>query len=142
MSRRPAIIDTNVVVAALLTGDPEAPTVRILDGMIRGRFPFVLSVALLAEYRRVLARDRIRARHGLTMVQVDVILTDIAINAIVREAVAAEQTSPDPGDQHLWDLLAAVPDAVLVTGDRRLLQEPPLRASVLLPRSFMVDDVV
>ena len=137
MRRRPAIIDTNVVVAALLTADPEAPTARILDGMIRGYFPFVLSVALLAEYRRVLARRRIRQCHGLTTDQVDAVLTAIAANAIVREAVASEETAPDPGDQHLWDLLAGAPDAVLVTGDERPLDNAPIHTSVVLPRSFI-----
>jgi putative PIN family toxin of toxin-antitoxin system len=135
--RRPAIIDTNVVVAALLTSDSDAPTARILDGMIGGSFPFVLSVALLAEYRRVLTRDRIRERHGLTTDQVDGVLSAIAANAIVREAVSSEETAPDPGDQHLWDLLAGAPDAVLVTGDKRLLENAPNRASVLLPGSFI-----
>ena len=137
MRRRPAIIDTNVLVAGLLTADPETPTARVVDGMIRGRFPFVLSVALLAEYRRVLARQRIRERHGLTMDQVDAVLTDIAANAIVREPVPAEETAPDAGDQHLWDLPAGAPDAILVTGDKRLLENAPIQASVMPPRSFI-----
>ena len=133
----PAIIDTIVVVAAVLTADPETPTARILDGMIRGDFPFVLSVALLAEYRQVLARDRIRERHGLTMVQVDGVLTAIAANAMVREAVPTEKTAPDPGDQHLWDLLAGAPGAVLVTGDKRLLENAPIHTSVVQPGTFI-----
>ena len=137
MRQRPAIIDTNVVVAALLTSDSDAPTARILDGMLGGSFPFVLSVPLLAEYRRVLTRDRIRERHGLTTDQVDGVLSAIAANAIVREAVSSEETAPDPGDQHLWDLLAGAPGAVLVTGDKQLLENAPNHASVLLPGSFI-----
>ena len=105
--------------------------------MIRGRFPFVLSVALLAEYRRVLTRRRIRRRHGLTTDQIDAVLAAIAANAIVREAVASGGTAPDPGDQHLWDLLAGSPDAILVTGDKRLLENAPIHTSVVLPRSFI-----
>ncbi len=133
----PAIIDTNVVVAAMLTADVEAPTARILDGMIRGEFPFLLSVELLAEYRQVLARDRIRERHGLTMDQVDVVLTAIAANAMIREAASTEETAPDPGDQHLWDLLAGTPGAVLVTGDKSLLENAPIHTSIVPPGAFM-----
>ena len=133
----PAIIDTNVVVAAVLTADAETPISRILDGMIRGDFPFVLSVALLAEYRQVLMRDRIRERHGLTTDQVDGVLTAIAANAMVREAVPSEESAPDPGDQHLWDLLAATPSAVLVTGDTRLLESAPDHTTVMLPGAFI-----
>jgi hypothetical protein len=49
MIQRLAVVDTNVVVEGLLTKDPAAPTARILDGMLAGSFPFILSVVLLAE---------------------------------------------------------------------------------------------
>ena len=62
-----AIIDTNVVVAGLLTGNADSPTARILDGMRKGAFPFLLSTALLAGYREVLLRRKIRALHGLSL---------------------------------------------------------------------------
>ena len=133
----PAIIDTNVVVAGLITAEPQSPTSRILDGMIRGDFPFIVSVALLAEYRQVLARDRIRVRHGLSMDEIDGILTAIAANAIVREPVASEEVAPDPGDQHLWDLLASFSGAVLVTGDRRLIVEAADETSIVPPSGFV-----
>jgi len=42
-----AVIDTHVVVAGLLTRDAGSPTAKILDGMSRGAFPFLLSTALL-----------------------------------------------------------------------------------------------
>lgn len=133
----PTIVDTNVVVAGLLTSDAVSPPARILNGMISGDFPFVVSVALLAEYRQVLARDRIRARHGLSMDKVDCILTAVAANAIVREPVASDESAPEPGDQHLWDLLAAVPRAVLVTGDKRLIESAPSGVSIMLPGAFL-----
>lgn len=137
MRRRAAVIDTNVVVAALLTADPHAPTARIVDGMVRGSFPFVLSVALLAEYRQVLLRKRIRRRHGLGEDEVDGILTAIAANAIVRERASSPAVAPDPGDQFLWDLLAAVPDAILVTGDRGLLESSAADVTVVSPQIFV-----
>jgi len=132
-----AIIDTNVVVAGLITGDDEAPTARVVDGMIGGRFSFVLSVALLAEYRDVLLRDRIRAAHGLGNDEIDAILTAIASNAIVREPTIKAGTALDSGDQHLWDLLASTPDAILVTGDRALMEEASDGARVVSPREFV-----
>ena len=45
--------------------------------------------------------------------------------------------APDPGDQHLGDLLSAVPNAILVTGDLRLVENAPNGASVMSPRSFL-----
>lgn len=137
MKRRPAIIDTNVVVAGLLAGDPDAPAARVLDGMIRGHFPFVLSVALLAEYRQVLMRDRIRERHGLTEEETDGLLTAIAANAMVREAEPSGAAAPDPGDQLVWDLLAGVTGGLVVTGDEELLNDPPAGASAELPAALV-----
>ena len=79
----PAIIDTNIVVAGLLTQRADAPVARILDGMLAARFPFALSEALLAEYRAVVLRPKLRARHGLEAGDIDVILTELATHAIV-----------------------------------------------------------
>ena len=66
MSRPAVIVDTNVVVAGLLTRDNASPVARILDGMLVAAFPFVMSEALLAEYRTVLVRPALRRLHGLT----------------------------------------------------------------------------
>lgn len=118
--RRLVVVDTNVVVAGLLTADPEAPTARILDAMLAGRLRFALSVALLAEYRAVLLRSRIQDRHGLGEEEIDTILAEIARNGIVVAPAPAPLRAPDPGDQFLWDLLDSTPGAVLVTGDADL----------------------
>ncbi len=132
------VIDTNVVVAGLLTPASESPVRRLLDGMLAGAFPFLLSPDLLAEYRRVLLRPAIRRRHGLTAGEVDTVLTDIAANAQVRDPVDRHAPSaPDRGDDHLWQLLHAAPGATLVTGDRRLIGEPPRFASVVAPRTAL-----
>jgi len=132
----PCVVDTSVVVSGLLTTDSDAPTARIVDAMVAGRISFLLSVALLAEYRDVLLRPRIRDRHGLDRAEVDTLLTEIAANGIVRDPEGGAEAAPDPGDQHLWDLLATQPNAVLVTGDRTLL-EAATSLTVVAPRDFV-----
>ncbi|MDR7465595.1 MAG: PIN domain-containing protein [Armatimonadota bacterium] len=132
-----AVIDTNVVVEGLLTKDATSPVAVILEGMLNGRFRFLLSVELLAEYRRVLLRPAIRALHALGPSEVDAILEEIAAAGIFREpAVAPAEDLPDPTDRHLWQLLATWPGAVLVTGDKALLGKPPAFAGVLAPSGF------
>lgn len=135
MSRRAVIVDTNVVVAGLLTGKPVSTVARILDGMLSAAFPFAVSEALLAEYRAVLVRPAMRKLHGLTGAEVDTLLVDIAQHAIVLVPEAAP-TAPDPGDQLLWDLLAAGPDMTLVTGDKALQRDPVMGARVFSPSAF------
>ncbi|MFT4101235.1 MAG: PIN domain-containing protein [Burkholderiaceae bacterium] len=135
MSRRPVIVDTNFVVAGLLTGNAASPVARILDGMLAAAFPFVVSEPLLAEYRRVLVRASLRKQHGLTVSEVDVLLTDLVQQAIVLTP-GAGPPAPDAGDQLLWDLLAARTDLVLVTGDQALLDDVVMQSRVLSPRTF------
>jgi putative PIN family toxin of toxin-antitoxin system len=135
-----AIVDTNIVVAGLLTSDDDSPVARVLSGMLAGAVTFVLSEALLAEYRRVLVRPKLLRLHGLLPDEIDAILTDLAQLAILLHPEPATMSAPDPGDQHLWDLLATRDDLVLVTGDARLLADAAMRGWVVLARDFVVDN--
>lgn len=135
---RVAVVDTNVVVGGLLTQTLSSPLVTIVDGMLAGRFPFVLSPPLLDEYRRVLLRDKIRGLHGLSEDEIDCILVELVANAVWHEPAPADSVAaPDPGDDHLWRLLNTLDAGVLVTGDQLLLDNPPDTASVVSPRSFV-----
>jgi uncharacterized protein len=136
VSRPAVIVDTNVVVAGLLTGNDTSPVARILDGMLMAAFPFVVSEALLAEYRTVLVRPGLRKLHGLTVAEVETLLTNIAQHAIVLAPVAAPP-APDPGDQLLWQLLAARADLLLVTGDKALQRDAGMQSRVVSPQSFV-----
>ena len=136
MSHSAVIVDTNVVVAGLLTANAVSPVARILDGMLGAAFAFVVSEALLAEYHAVLVRPGLRKLHGLTIAEIETILTDLAQHAIVLVPVATAP-APDPGDQLLWNLLAARADVRLVTGDKRLLTDVGMRGRVVSPAEFM-----
>lgn len=139
------VVDTNVVVAALLTARNDSPTARTLDAMVDGSLMHVLSPDLLAEYRSVLLRPRLAQRHGLSEAEVDELLATLTANAIWREPPAASALStveasnpraPDDGDAHLWALLACEPAACLVTGDQVLLQSPYPGRLLMLPRQL------
>ncbi len=125
-----------MVVAGLFTANPTSPVARILDGMLEAAFPFVVSEALLAEYRAVLVRPALRTPHGLKVTEVETLLTDFAQHAIVlRPGVGAP--APDPGDQLLWNLLAARADLLLITGNKALQRDTAMQARVLSPQAFI-----
>jgi uncharacterized protein len=136
VSRQAVIVDTNVVVAGLLTANADSAVARILDGILGAAFPFVVSEALLAEYRTVLVRPNLRKLHGLTVAEVEIILTDLAQHAIVLAPVAAPP-APDPGDPFLWELLTARADLLLVTGDKPLLRDAGMRGRVISTQAFV-----
>lgn len=146
-----ALVDTNVVVSGVLSGDAESATVGILDAMFAGTLRFVLSEALLAEYRHVLLRPSIRERHRLAEWEVDAILEDVVVNSGFRESppfgeaalLDQEGSAPViggalvPGDEHVLALLAVAPEAVLVTGDRRLRVAVAPWREALTPSEFL-----
>jgi putative PIN family toxin of toxin-antitoxin system len=136
VSRTPVVVDTNVVVAGLLTAADASPVARVLDGMLQASFAFVVSEALLGEYHAVLVRPRLRRLHGLRAAEVETVLTRLARNAIVL-APAAGPPAPDPGDQLLWDLLAARADLKLVTGDRQLIRDRAMKGRVVSAAEFV-----
>ncbi len=132
-----AVIDTNVLVSGIITKDSDSFTGRILDGMLQGKFYFLLSDKLISEYRDVLLRKRIRKVHGLSEEEIDEILTDLSANGMFREVIESKTRTPDRDDQHLWDLLAVYPGACLVTGDKLLIENAPENAAVFTPRRFV-----
>lgn len=144
-----AVVDTNVVVSGLLTADGASPVAVVLDGMLTRRFGFLLSTDLVAEYRAVLLRPRVRARHGLAPAEVEQLLVALALEAVWRDpptvhaagALGAAEgrtpAAPDPGDAHLWALLTRVPGSLLVTGDALLVAKAHPAAAVVTPRAFV-----
>ena len=130
------LVDTNVVVAALITGSSDSPVASILDAMLSGSLLYLLSPDLLSEYRSVLLRPKLVELHRLTEAQVDQLLVELTANAIWREPTMSA-TAPDRGDDHLWALLAAHSGGNLITGDRLLLENPPDGSSVISPRLWI-----
>jgi putative PIN family toxin of toxin-antitoxin system len=129
------VIDTNVVVSGLITTSPDSPGAVILDAMLSATLIYLMSPALLQEYRSVLLRPKIAGLHGLSVAQVDAVLVDLTANAIWRDPPVLTR-APDRGDDPLWALLEAHPASSLITGDRLLLDEPPVERSVISPRTW------
>jgi predicted nucleic acid-binding protein len=136
MTRRIAVVDTNVVAAGVITSTPASPVARVLDGMLSAGFPFAISRPLLAEYRHVLGRRSMAKLHGLDSTQIDDVLAELALHAVLL-VPAAGPPAPDPGDQFLWDMLTVRDDLILVTGDKRLLRALDFAGRILTAREFV-----
>jgi uncharacterized protein len=130
------IVDTNVVVAGLPMAANALPVAAILRGMLSGELPFAASASLLAEYRGVLSRPELQKLHGLADEALQALVGRLEHRAEVIEP-AATAPAPDPGDQMLWDLLAARTHLVLVTSDKLLLRDRSMRGRVITPQAFL-----
>jgi len=78
MIPRLLIINTNVLIAGILSNNIDSPTAIIVDAMLDGRIMHLLSPALLHEYRDVLLRPKLRKLHDLSKNEVDQILSEIS----------------------------------------------------------------
>lgn len=131
------VVDTNVVVSAVITADAASPPAVVLGHMLNAEFNFVLSLDLLSEYRRVLLRPRIKKLHRLMESEIDILLEALATNGVIVDTTGRNEQAPEPGDNHLWRLLAARPGLNLITGDALLIENPPPKCRVLRPREFL-----
>jgi predicted nucleic acid-binding protein len=124
-----------VVVSAVLSR--ASPAASVVSSALGGALDYVVSPALLGEYHRALGYPRVAQHRGFDRSRATTLVRDLEYFGMVVVPDSALRTSPDPGDQHLWDLLASVPDAILVTGDRRLLESGDYPGRVLSPRAFV-----
>lgn len=130
------VVDTNIVVSALITKHPQASTKVILEQMITGQLKFFLSAELVNEYLEVLCRPNLQKLHRLSREEIELVVSAIVAQGqwcIPTEYIEA----PDRNDSHLWTLLKATPHSVLVTGDKLLLENPPDFARVRTPGDFL-----
>lgn len=137
MSTTVWVVDTNVVVSAVIAADAASPAALIFESMLNAEFSFALSIDLLSEYRRVLLRPRIKKLHGLRETEIDVLLKALATNGVIVDTAGRIEQAPEPGDNHLWRLLGARPGMNLITGDILLIKNPPPGCRVLRPREFL-----
>ncbi len=128
-----AVLDTNVLVSAILTlPGPAAKVVRLGFG---GKFELIVSPSLLEELQRVLAYPKIRKR-----LSAESALAYVSWLAAFGTMTDDPQEpppihAPDPADDYLI-ALAVFASAHLVSGDKSLLSLSR-RAPVLSVRQFL-----
>lgn len=133
----PLVIDCNLLVSALIARNALSPPAQLIQAARRGEVEYLLSRDLLEEYRDVLNRERIQSLHRRTERETAAILAElIAAGTMVVPPLTPDE-GPDPNDAHLWRLLRTHGDAVLVTGDKRLIAAAPAWAHVIDARTWL-----
>jgi uncharacterized protein len=128
------VLDTNVVMSGLFFGGLPS---RILEAWNRGGFEWVVSVAVLTEYRRVGLElwARYPARHAVVeafLAAVDARATLVAATPL-RDPVTA-----DPDDDMLFALALTARAHAIVSGDQHVrAHDGWRRIPVRTPRSFV-----
>ena len=104
------VIDTNVVVSGLLT--PGGNAARILDSVVEGRIKLAYDARILAEYRDVLRRPKLR----IQPLRIEAFLDGLRSQALVSPR-RADITGPDPDDFIFIEAALATATRTIVTGN-------------------------
>ena len=124
MARKYVVIDTNVLVSALITRNENSPTVQILSFLANGNIVPVYSEDIVKEYNEVLRRAKFKLSESLIIN----LLKDIMDNGLkITELAEVTETMPDPKDIVFYavTLSAQDKDAFLVTGNGKHFPEKP-----------------
>ena len=124
MARKYVVIDTNVLVSALITRNENSPTVQILRFLANGNIVPVYSEDIVKEYNEVLRRAKFKLSESLIIN----LLKDIMDNGLkITELAEVSETMPDPKDIVFYavTLSAQDKDAFLVTGNGKHFPEKP-----------------
>jgi predicted nucleic acid-binding protein len=131
-SERPrGVVDTSVVVAgvaAFKECPPASPSAKFLrEWLDHGSFTWLVTEEILAEYKAVLSRLRVRRS------VVGALINLLREEAAMVEAGSGSGISPDPGDDPLCACAEEGDAAFIVTLNPRDFPQRKLRAKVISP---------
>lgn len=127
-----AVIDTNVLVSALLSSKDDSATVQIVGHFIRGTIIPIYSNAIVKEYREVLSRKKF----GFSSETVDYLLSAIEKYGILVEPCPSGLVLSDMKDLPFYEVVMEKrnDDAYLVTGNIKHFPQEPF---IVTPRELL-----
>ena len=116
-----AVIDTNVVVSALLSKNQESATVKVFKYVLEGDITPLFNEEIIAEYTEVLKREKFNF---------DPVLIDTIINFLTEIGTFADRATypdkmPDEDDRVFYEITLSEKDSFLVTGNLKHYPQTP-----------------
>ena len=126
------VIDTNVLVSALLSSKDDTATVQVLSKVIIGEIIPVYSNVITKEYRKVLSRKKF----GFSGDMIEYLLSAIEKYGILVDPSPSGITLPDMKDVPFYEVVLEKRDdnAYLVTGNIRHFPKEPF---IVTPRELL-----
>ena len=126
-----AVIDTNVIVSALLSSNLESNPVKVFRAIVQERIVPLYNDEILEEYRSVLSRPKFH---------LDLPLIESVIKAIVVDGFNIDRTPaadidfPDPKDIVFYEVALSCENSYLVTGN---IKHFPVKPFVVTPAEMV-----
>lgn len=127
-----AVIDTNVLVSALLSRHSDGATVQLLERIFNGNLVPVYSDAIIQEYWEVLNREKF----GFTQEKIKFVLEAILKFGISVDPTPTEEQLPDMKDLPFYEVAMekSSESTYLVTGN---LKHFPHRTYIITARQML-----
>ena len=117
-----AVIDTNVLVSALLAAHTDSPTVLIRDYILEGSIIPLYNEEILMEYKAVLSRPKF----GFPSLLVEDLISAIVQTGISSERVETEDSFIDLKDVVFYEVALSHEGSYLVTGNIKHFPKSPI----------------
>lgn len=125
-----AVIDTNVLVSALITHDPEAATAKVVRLLFEQRFVLMYDADIIAEYEEVLHRVKFKIQPEVA----DALVSYIIEHGVETSRASFAEIMPDEDDRVFYKIALSNEDSFLVTGN---LKHYPTSPHVISPAEFI-----
>ena len=117
-----AVIDTNVLVSAMLSRHSDTATVQVVDLFLSGRIIPLFNNEIISEYSEVLHRGKFRLPESL----IDKVLNEIQSKGISLHRTPSTEDFPDPKDIVLYEIALSKDGSFLVTGNTKHFPKSPI----------------
>lgn len=125
-----AVIDTNVIVSAMLAVRPDSATVRVLEHLVNGDIVPMFNAEIVAEYREVLRRPKFRFAEDDIAAMIDLVVK----GGVDSERVETSGLVKDANDVVFYEVAMSREDSYLVTGNIRHF---PVNTRVVTPNELL-----
>ena len=117
------VIDTNVIVSALLSKHSDASTVQVINALLDGRITPIYNDEILAEYNEVLHRKKFHFPEST----IQATLHYLQKYGIYADRLSTNENLPDPKDLVFYEVCMAKrdEDSMLVTGNMKHFPAKP-----------------
>ena len=117
-----AVIDTNVLVSAILTKNTQSPTFRVMGAVLERQIVPLYDNDIISEYTDVLHREKF----GFSDNQINYYLDAMKREGLPAQRVTSTEYFPDPKDIVFYEVALSKEDAFLVTGNKKHFPQKPI----------------
>lgn len=126
-----AVIDTNVIVSALLNHDGESIPSIVLTNVISGNITPLYNEDIISEYKDVLSRDKFPFRQEDIESTIDLFVKK---GILIDSTVPIKENYPDLDDVVFYEVAMSMEGTYLVTGN---IKHFPINSMVVTPAEMV-----